>query len=286
MSTEASEVGAEPSLASILSSAEPATERTEAPAAAEPPAAESAKAAPAKEDRPRGANGQFAAKEPAAPAEAKETPATAPAAAAQPEQKQERPDFVNAIIAERKKRQEAQRAAQPANAPKADFFENPQKAIEETVTEKTAPLEGRFFDMSLKAARANRDDFETAAQAFYEAGQKDARLFEAMNRSEDPGELIYALGVQLRELGDPEVNGDIIRYRKKVTAEAAKTIAERDARIKALEEENAGLKRQHTELSTVGRSLNTTTSGRQAAVEQTDEDDLKSIARFGNSKQR
>lgn len=280
MSTEAIEVGAEPSLASILSEAEPTTiaNAEPEPARAAAPVVTTAKAEPAKAEPARGPDGKFAAK-PEATATT-EAPTTEKSETAP---QSERPDWVNGLIAERRKRQAAERAvAQPSTEQgqpaKPDFFENPERAVDERVSERSAELDGKFFKLSLKAARATHADYDEAGRAFTEAAQRDPRLVELLRADEDPGELIYSIGTQIRELSD--VNGDIVRYREKVTAEARAQLGEKDTRIKTLEQEVDGLKKQLSDLSTVGRSLNTTTSARPAAVHETDDEPLSALTRF------
>lgn len=270
MSVEESDVGAQESLSEIIKgSPEPKSEPAKVEAKAEPEAkpAESAKAEkaePAKAEPARGEDGKFKAKEPEA---AKEP------------QKQPRPDWVNGLIAERRKRQAAEAIAQPK--PKTDFFENAEKAFDERLGEREQKWNERFFKLSLKAAQAqaSRTDYEDVATAFAEAAERDPRLIDAMRADDDPGEFIYVVGKQIRELGD--VNGDIGKYREKLKAEFSAELSEKDKRLAAAESELAKLKKQYEDLSTIRGSLNTRTSGR-ASVAETDDDDLKSIVRFGN----
>lgn len=280
MSVESSDVGAQESLSEIIKgSPEPKSEpvkveaKVETEAKSEPKEAAKAETAPAeKAERPRGEDGKFKAKEPEAKAE--------PAKDEQP--KPQRPDWVNGLIAERRKRQAAE--AQQQAKPKTDFFENADKAFDERLGEREQKWNERHFKMSLKLAQAHpsRTDYEDVATAFAEAAERDPRLIDAMRADDDPGEFIYVVGKQIRELSD--VNGDIGKYREKVKAEFSGQLAEKDKKITALESELAKTKKQYEDLSTIRGSLNTRTSGR-TSVAETDEDDLKSIVRFGNSKQ-
>lgn len=273
MSVESSEVGAEPSLSEIIKGSPEPSEPVKVEPKAEPEPKsepkEAAKAEPAqaeKAERPRGEDGKFKAKEPEA---AKEKP------------QQPRPDWVNGLIAERRKRQAAEANAQQQQKPKTDFFENPDKAVEERVGASEQKWNERFFKLSLKAAQAqaSRTDYEDVATAFAEAAERDPRLIDAMRADDDPGEFIYVVGKQIRELGD--VNGDIGKYREKLKAEFSAELSEKDKRLAAAESELAKLKKQYEDLSTIRGSLNTRTSGR-TSVAETDDDDLKSIVRFGN----
>jgi hypothetical protein len=154
--------------------------------------------------------------------------------------------------------------------------------VDQRVSQGTAELDGKFFRLSLKAAKAGRADYDEAGAAFAEAAKRDPRLVDALRADDDPGELIYAIGTQIRELSD--VGGDILAYRSKVTAESAAKLTALEAQSKAKDAEIEALKRQLSELSTVGRSLNTTTSARPVAAHDADEDDVRTIVRFGNHK--
>ena len=275
MSVEASEVGAEESLSDIIKGAEPKSEPT---AKAEPEPKAEAKAEPAKEpakaEPERGADGKFKAKEPEKAAEPAKEPEKAPEKA--------RPDWVNGLIAERRKRQAAEAAAQQQQpAKKTDIFENPDQAVAERVGERTQGMEAKLFKLSLKAAQASRTDYEEVATAFLQAAERDPRLIDAMRADDDPGEFIYVVGQQLKELGD--VGGDIGKYREKVKAEFSTQLTEKDKRITALESELAAQKKQFEDLSTIRGSLNARGSTK-TTVAQTDDEDLKSIVRFNSSK--
>jgi hypothetical protein len=259
MSTVESEVGAEPSLSSILSGKDdapsaPVTESSKpaetAPAATPEPQAQSAAET---SGQPRGDDGKFKPK-----SETAATPETKPAAE-QPQAAKPKVD-VSALIAERRKRQAAEaetRAAQ--QAPKPDFFENPDKAIEDRIAAHETRLKGQLFRLSEKAARtAHREDYDTVAQAFADAAERDPRLIDALQADDDPGELIYTLGKHIIELAD--VGGDLGLYREKVSTELKGQLSERDTKIKTLEGEIAELKKQYETLSTVKGSLNTRTS--------------------------
>src|SRR5690606_412208 len=109
--------------------------------------------------------GRFAAKE-----TPKEEPAPEPEkveATVEPEQVEpEKPKAkpeIGALIAERRKRQELEKQLEAVRAekPKTDFFENPDKAVEERVSQETAKTSERFFHLSVKLARVQpgRDDY-------------------------------------------------------------------------------------------------------------------------------
>lgn len=191
---------------------------------------------------------------------------------------------VSALIDERRKRQAAEeelkqlRSKQPEKPP--SVFEDEDKALTHRVTEGTRQLRESLFNQSVKIARLQyREAFEEAQNAFAQAAEKDDRLIEMLRRSEDPGEFIYTTGTQLKELG--EVGGDFVKYREKLTGDLKGQVTERDARIKALEEQVAALSK--AELSSVPKSLNTRSAAPKGA-ELEPEEDIASIARFNQRK--
>lgn len=187
---------------------------------------------------------------------------------------------VAAIIDERRRRQEAEDKlrALTQDKPKTDIFENPEQAIQERLDEKLAPINERFFKMSMKAAKTGRDDFEEVAGVFAEAAEKDPQLWNAFRSSDDPGEYAYSIGKQLRELGD--VGGDITKYREKVTSEMRAELTKRDEQINALRAQLEAVQKSQSELSSVPRSLNNKGSGASPKSEDADPEDITQIVRF------
>lgn len=266
------------SLSSILSGSSPATDVK--------PAAEPAAATPS------------VAKEPAEttekPAQKAEKPDQARdesgkfAKAEKPEEKQpEKPRAdVAAIMDERRKRQaleqrirELEGTQKPKEKP--SVFDNEDAAIASRVDERTGPMAERLFRQSMKIARLTYgDSFAEAEQAFAEAAERDERLVEAWRNADDPGEYVYTVGLQIKELAD--VGGDFVKYREKVTGDLKGQLSERDARIKALEAEVESLKKAQTDLESIPSSLNGATSGPSPKVTDADADSLTKIVRFGN----
>lgn len=253
MSTEAVE-----SLSSILSNAD-------APAVAAHVVAEPAKAEPVVTepvvDAKRDEQGRFAKTE--------------------EEKKQLKPADVAAIIDERRKRQalEQQLTELRGKQPKVDIWENPDAAIAEQIKAATSPMEAKFFNLSMKSARVGREDFDTVAEAFLKASEADPSLVAQMRAHDDPGEFVYQFGKHHMELS--EVGGDLTKYRQKLTAESDAKIADRDKTISGLQAEVEALKKAQTNLASVPRTLNTTSSA-LTPVSGEDPDDIKSIARFNN----
>lgn len=177
---------------------------------------------------------------------------------------------LSALLAERAKRKEA-----PQEKPKTDIFENPDKAFEERISEATAPLKAQLFNMSLSYAKRAHTDFEEAAKAFADATEKDARLLDQLRAHEDPGEFIYNVGLQLKELSD--VGGDFGKYREKIRSEAAKEMDSLKARLAALEAENQTLKARQDKVSKVPQSLNSETSSTVKGADFSGPTPLKNI---------
>lgn len=265
----------EESLSSIASfgnraPAEPAKGETAKPAEAAPPAAEKpiepkAEAPEAKVDRDD--KGRFTKAE---------------------DKSAEKPDKVRpdvaAIIDERRKRQQLEQriaeltAQRPAEKP--SVFDNEDAAINARVDERVASLREQFYKLSVRAARTSYKDFGEAESAFMEAMDKDERLLNGLRASDDPGEYIYSMGIHIRELSD--VGGDLMKYREKVSAASQAKLDEQAKQIAAMTAEIEALKKAQADLDSVPRSLNNTSSGPSPKQGESDDDDLKSIARFTN----
>jgi hypothetical protein len=244
------------------SSAPPAVEtKTEAPAEIKQESPES------KPDRARDETGKFA--------KAEEKPAEKPA-------EKPRAD-VAAIIDERRKRQEAEQryadllAQTQKPVEKPSVFDNEDAAISARVTEGTRGLRESLYKMSVKTARALYKDFGDAEQAFSEAMERDPRLIQGLQNSDDPGEFIYSMGIHVRELAD--VGGDLMKYRDKVTAASQSKLDEQSKQIAAMTAEIETLKKSQAELAAVPRSLNGLPSTPAKAGDE-DADDIRSIVRF------
>jgi len=231
------------------------------PAAESKPAEESAEAKAARDEK-----GRFA--------KAEEKPA----------EKQEKPRAdVAAIIAERRKRQEAEQryaellAKQQTPVAKPSVFENEDAAISARVNEGNQPIREAIYKLSVKTARAIYKDFSEAEAAFLEAMDRDPRLIEGLRASDDPGEYIYSMGIHVRELAD--VGGDLMKYRDKVTAASQAKLDEQSKQIAALTAQIETLTKSQAELAAVPRSLNGVPSTPVKAGDE-DADDIRNIVRF------
>lgn len=225
--------------------------------------------------------------EAAAPSAAKEPEAKEPAKAETQEPDRGRDDkgrFVKtvpheALHAERVKRQElearlAELQKQPPPKP-TSVLEDEDKAFSERLTRATQPLMERFFKLSVKAARQGREDYEEVAGAFQEAAANDPKLWEAFRASDDPGEYVYSIGKQIKELGD--VGGDILKYGEKKRSEGLAQAEALKTQIKALEAEIATLKQSKERQDRIPQSLNGEQSATARSGEWSGPTPLKSI---------
>ena len=169
-----------------------------------------------------------------------------------------------ALHAERVKRQELERklADLEKQKPKTSVLEDEDKAFTERVSELTRPLQERFFKLSVKAARnaPGREDYEEVAAAFTEAAESDPQLWVGFRSSDDPGEYVYNIGKQVKELGD--VGGDILKYGEKKRSEGLAQAETLKNEIKALKAEIETLKTSKERQDKIPQSLN----GEQSAA--------------------
>lgn len=169
-----------------------------------------------------------------------------------------------ALHAERAKRQQLEQRLQELETkkPVTSVLENEDQAFTERLNKATQPLMERFFKLSVKAARnaPNRTDFEEVASAFSQAAESDPKLWESFRASDDPGEYVYTVGKQIRELGD--VGGDILKYGDKKRAEGAAEAEALKQKIAALDAEIATLKGAKDKQEKIPGSLN----GEQSAT--------------------
>lgn len=184
-----------------------------------------------------------------------------------------------ALREERRKRQELERELQQLREakPKTDFFENPDQALKERLHSELAPMQERFFKLSVKAARnvAGREDYDEVVQAFTEAADTDPSLMTAFRNADDPGEYAYTIGKQFKELGD--VGGDITKYREKVDSQWKGKVSELETRLAALQAENKALKESQEKRAKVPQSLNSEPSAASSADTFAGPRPLKSI---------
>lgn len=206
---------------------------------------------------------------------------------AKEEPKQEPKDELDgrtvALRAERERRRQLEARlreleAKPPEA-KVSIFEDEEKGVTQRVQEHLRPLRETNFNMSMKLARLTyKDDFDKAEQAFSEAAESDARLYEQLRSSADPGEFIYTIGTQIAELGP--VGGNFAKYREKITGEFKGELSRRDEQIKALTAEIESLKKSQEALESIPRSLNKGTESAPRSKAEADPEDIHSLVRF------
>lgn len=135
---------------------------------------------------------------------------------------------------------------------KVDFWEEPEKIIEQRVNAVEERLTMRFLDMSEAAAKARHPDFNQKYDVFAELIRDRPDLYGAMLNSPDPGEFVYktaAQAIAVKEMGDPDA------YRAKLESEIrAKLEAEFETKRKAEAEAliDAKLKGGFSEVRAVG----------------------------------
>jgi len=186
---------------------------------------------------------------------------------------------IAAIIDERRKRQELERKVQEltASKPKADFWENPEQAIEERVSAFVNPLQSQNLQLQVEIARLKNPDFDDVMMEFLKAAQKDEVLRAQADNSPNPLEFIYREGKRIKELAP--YGGDLSKRDEAKFTELKAELAKRDELLKAVQAELETVKKAQAELAAVPRSLNSEQSGTPKAAEA-DADDLRKIVRF------
>jgi len=180
---------------------------------------------------------------------------------------------MSALLAERAKRQQAeQRAAdlerrlQAGNQqPATDFFEDPEKAVQEQVATAVAPFRQAMFQQSLTVAQSQYQDFDEAAEHFAQLVEQNPQLRDNWLASDNPGEFAYVVGSSTPQ------------YRQAFAKRYTDQVAAKDTEIATLKAEIATLK--NSQLERVPESLNRQPSGAIPARESNDLD-VRNIVRF------
>lgn len=220
-----------------------------APSAAPEQKAEIKEEVAAKPEQPRDDKGKFAAK---------------------PEEKPEPMVPLSALLAERARRKEPD-----AGKPKTSIFDNEDEGISQRVAEQVAPLQQQVFNLQLQLAKTQKPDFDDVVMTFLKASQKDEVLKYQADNAPDPLAFIYREGKRIKELAD--VDGDIGKYREKVTSEERAKYADLETRFKALEAENKALKQSQDKAAKVPQSLNSEQSAAAAQATFAGPTPIKSI---------
>ena len=153
--------------------------------------------------------------------EPKETPAEPPSAT-------DKQVPLAALLDERDKRKNFQKQLEERDAElqeltkeKTDFWEAPEAAINEAVSTAVNKTEqrlmGRFMNLSIRNAYSRHDDYEQAFDAFRTAAEENPALAEQAAADDDPGEYMYKVGNNFRQLD--QAGGDVDALREQIYRE-------------------------------------------------------------------
>jgi len=170
----------------------------------------------------------------------------------------------SALIAERRKRQELERQLQQqqTKAPKKDFFEDPEGALNERDAKIRAEHAEKLFAMSEDLVRDQHEDYDATVTAFMADAEADpaiaTRTFSEMQKARNPAAYLYKAAKLHGEM--KAVGGDLGKYRETIETPLKTELAARDAKIKDLEA-------QLSQLGKVPSSLSTEQSSTRASIE-------------------
>lgn len=175
---------------------------------------------------------------------------------------------------ERRRRAEAELNALREQKPKTDFFENPSQAVSETME----PLQRELINLKVELESVKNPDFKEAMMLVLERAAEDPILKHQIDTAPDPLKMIYREGKRLKELGP---DGDVDKFKERVTGELKAELSKRDETIKTLSAQVEALTKAQKELESIPRSLN---KGTESAPRVSDgEDDIASLTRFGKT---
>lgn len=172
-----------------------------------------------------------------------------------------------ALMSERDKRKEATRkaeelekrikeleaATQPAQAP-PDFYQNPERYVQEIVGTVEARASDRLYAALEEAERERHEDFDDVMQAVMERAKDNPALAQQIMSSKNPAAAAYKLGKKALEFD--QLQADPESYRAKVEAEIRAKIAK--------EQELESLKKQQAD--TLAASIPPDLSSERSAV--------------------
>lgn len=133
---------------------------------------------------------------------------------------------------------EAERAK--SQEKKADFWENPEGFVdsvrEELRGEFQQTLTNSLLAFSMQSASYRHTDYDAMRDSFKEAAEQNPALVDQALKASDPGEYIYSVGRQFKQLD--EVGGDIDtmreRMRSEIKAELMKEMQGKDAKRRSV----------------------------------------------------
>jgi hypothetical protein len=162
---------------------------------------------------------------------------------------------LSALQQERQRRQAAERAGQQQEAPKKNFWDDPEGVIKEQVDQVRVESKSRFYDLCEERAKEKHDNFDEVVNIVMEEAQSDEtlgrHLFELVDGARDPAEALYRFSVNRREMR--AVGGDLEKYKDSI----AKPLRDE---LKTLQASYEALKTQLDNLSKVPNSLSATPS--------------------------
>lgn len=181
--------------------------------------------------------------EPESPGPTAETPA------ATPDKESHVP--LAALMAERDKRKEASRKAEELEkrikeleqqtkaepAPLPDFYQNPERYVQEVIGTVEARASDRLYAALEEAERERHDDFDEVMQAVMDRAKDNPALAQQIMNAKNPAAAAYKLGKKALEFDQLQANPDA--YRAQIEAEVRAKIAK--------EQELAGLKQQQAD---------------------------------------
>lgn len=240
------------------------TESTAAPSAAKTPEAPAEKVAPTETaeqaaERTRNEKGQFAKPDEIAGLQK-----------GLQKERQTRQDTERKLQEAERKLREIE--AKKTDEPKKDFWEDPDAALEERLTEREKAIrlesESRYFSLCEDLAKKDHTDYDDVVNELLTEAQEDASLgsqvFAQAKAARNPAEFLYTYAINRREM--KAVGGDLGKYKESIAAEFKPKLAERDQKIATLEGEIKALKTQLDNLGKVPSSLNGEPSASRAAV--------------------
>lgn len=194
----------------------------------------------------------------------------------------------NALHAARKQKQEADRrvkdaekraaeAAKPKEeAPKKDFWEDPESAIDARISEAQRTADARYFNLCESLVKREHADYEEIVGELMEETESDAALasqvFAAAKAAENPAEHLYRTAKNRREM--KAVGGDLGKFKESIAEPFKAQLAEKDKAMATKEQQIAdqakqiqSLQSQLDKLGKVPASLNTEPSASRAKVD-------------------
>ena len=164
-----------------------------------------------------------------------------------------------ALRSERDKRQAAERE-EPK--PKTSWDEDPDKALEERLSEQTQNAENRFYMLCENLVKAKHDDFDDVVKAFMEGAEDDpvlaGQVYQQMGLEANPAEYLYSFAKNRTEMS--EVGGDLSKYKESIEQPL-------NVKLEELQKQNKELSDQLQSLGKLSPSLNDEPSTAKASID-------------------